>query len=152
MIRTATSADAVQVAALVKGILEKEFPADQAAYAADDLDNLMEAYAGPASAFLVAEEGHRIVGTCGVKAEGRETAILRRLFVESTFRKKGVGAALLKEALALCKKRGFREVVIRTSSRMSQAIRLCASLGFKEEERWALGPVTLIRYHLRLSS
>lgn len=110
----------------------------------------MEVYHGPNSTFLVAEEGHRIVGTLGVKAEDSKTAILRRLFVAPTHRKKGIGGGLLQEALQFCRREGFREIVIRTSAQMKRAMDLCSSLGFKEDGRWNLGSATLVRFHLRL--
>lgn len=136
---------------LVTGILAREFCADQTAYPADDLQRLSEAYRGPDGIFLVAEDAGRIVGTCGVKAEDSHTAILRRLFVESSCRGKGIGHGLLQEALAFCRRKGFKDVMIRTSTRMEQAIRLCRAMGFQEEGQWTLGEATLVRYRLRLT-
>ncbi|MBI3333270.1 MAG: GNAT family N-acetyltransferase [Candidatus Omnitrophica bacterium] len=150
-IRPAQPADAPAVMSLVTRILAAEFPADQSAYATDDLEKIEESYAGPSSTFLVAEEDRRIVGSCGVKAESGQTAILRRLFVDPQCRGRGVGMSLLKQALQFCRGRGFREVVIRTSARMEQAIRLCKSLGFLEDGRWTLGSATLLRFRLRLT-
>ena len=150
-IRAWQPSDVPQIVQLVAAILEKEFPQDQAAYPPQDLTRLEEAYRPPESTFLVAEEAGRIVGTCGVKAEDGKTAILRRLFVGPFHRGQGVGLDLLKEALAFCRRRGFQEAIIRTSTSMKGAIRLCKSLGFEEDGRWTLGGVTLIRFRLRLT-
>ncbi len=150
-IRPAQASDASGIVELVSSILAREFPADQAAFEVDDLRQLTQSYSAPQSAFFVAEEKGRIVGTCGVKADGPWAALLRRLFVDSEFRGKGIGTALLKEALDFCRTAGYQEVVISTSTRMAQAIRLCKALGFREEGSWGLGPVTLIRFHLRLN-
>lgn len=149
-IRPSLSSDVPQVTQLVTSILKKEFSEDQAAYPTDDLERLSEMYAAPDNIFLVAEEDHRIVGTCGVKTDSRKTAILRRLFVDPAHRGKGVGADLLKKALVFCRERGFREVIIRTSNRMEAAVRLCRAQGFQEDGHWTLGNATLVRYHLRL--
>ena len=135
---------------LVTHVLSTEFPADQAAYETQDLVDLAQTYRGPRNAFFVAEEDHRIVGTCGVKADSPETAILRRLFVDSQHRGKGIGSSLLKQALEFCRIQDFREVIIRTSSRMEQAARLCQAVGFKPDGIWSFGPVTLMRYRLPL--
>ena len=151
IIRPAQVKDSPQVVSLVTSILAKEFPADQTAYAMDDIQKLMETYAFPTSSFLVAVDDDRIVGTCGIKADGPDTAILRRLFVAQDHRGRGIGFGLLKEALAFCRSRGFREVVIRTSTRMERAIQLCKALGFEEGGCWTMGQVTLIRFHLRLT-
>ena len=152
MIRPSQAVDARQIVELVSGILGKEFPQDAGAYPMEDLEKIAEHYHGAGCTFLVAEDERKIVGTCGVKREDAKTAILRRFFVDPSCRGKGVGTRLLKEALEFCKAQGFREVIIRTSSRMEQAIRLCSSLGFKEQGRWTLGGVTLVRYHLKLIS
>jgi len=135
---------------LITSILGGEFPKDQVAYSTEDLDRLDKTYGGARSTFLVAERGGKIVGTCGVKAEDETTAILRRFFVDSTLRGHGMGSGLLKEALAFCRSKGFAQVVIRTSTRMEQAIRLCLSQGFVEDGRWTLGGVTLVRFRLGL--
>ncbi len=143
--------DEPQVQQLVTMILSKEFPADSSAYDAEDLNRLKETYASPSNAFFVAEKEHRVIGTCGVKSDGPHTAILRRLFVDPGCRRQGIGAGLLKKALEFCRDSRFHEVVIRTSNRMEQAIRLCESFGFKENGRWTMGQITLIRLTLRLA-
>jgi len=150
VIRPAQAADAAEVYKLVTSILQEEFPADQAAYPPDDLKKLVESYAPP-NEFLVAVDHSQIVGTCGIKADDSKTAILRRLFVAPIHRCQGVGLLLLKEALSFCRSRGFQEIIIRTSTRMEKAIHLCQKLGFKEGGRWAMGSVTLIQFHLRLT-
>ncbi len=151
-IRPSKPADVSQVVGLVTSILQKEFSRDQSAYPSDDLEKISALYAGPDSRFFVAEEGDRIVGTCGVKADSKKAAILRRFFVDSSCRGKGVGSSLLKQALAFCRERGFREVVIRTSTRMEGAIRLCRAQGFQEDGRGDVGDVTLVLFRLRLDS
>lgn len=151
MIRPSQPGDSPQILQLVSEILGREFPQDRQAYPADDLEQIAEHYGGPGSTFLVAEDGRKIVGTVGVKREDARVAILRRLFVDPAYRGQGVGMRLLKTALEFCRDREFREVVIRTSSNMEQAIRLCCSLGFQEQGRWTLGDVTLVRFHLKLA-
>ncbi len=151
VIRPAEADDSARILELVTAILSKEFPGDQAAYATDDLKNLLATYGGPGNSFFVAEENHKVIGTCGVKAENKQTAILRRFFVDARYRDRGIGSGLLKEALAFCRTSGFREVVIRTSTRMEKAIRLCKQLGFREDGNWTLGNVTLVRFRLRLT-
>ena len=137
---------------LISSILEKEFSSEVKAYPPEDLRRLSQTYLSSRSTFLVAEEGASIVGTCGVKAEGRKTAILRRFFVDSHHRRRGIGSRLLSQALEFCRIQGFQEVVIRTSTQMKEAIRLCISRGFEEHGRWSLAGVTLIRYRLRIPS
>ncbi|PIQ82048.1 MAG: hypothetical protein COV76_05790 [Candidatus Omnitrophica bacterium CG11_big_fil_rev_8_21_14_0_20_64_10] len=149
-VRPAVQEDTPQIVALVRSILGGEFPQDQAAYATDDLEHFTQTYGGTGSTFLVAEKDGRIVGTLGIKAEGARTAVLRRLFVDPQQRRHGIGSKLFDEALAFCRQQKYREVIIRTSTRMEKAIRLCLSKGFGEDDRWQLADVTLIRYRLKL--
>lgn len=151
MIRLARAEDSRGVLELVRRILSSEFPSDQAVYAVDDLSKLMETYQGPTGSFFVAEENNQIVGTCGIKAENKQTAILRRLFVDPHYRGRGIGSLLLKRALDFCRTAGFCEVVIRTSTRMERAIDLCKGLGFRKDGHWTLGNTTLVRFRLRIT-
>ena len=149
-IRPFQSSDVPQVVELVSSILQKEFSRDSSAYPTEDLERIPVFYGSSDSTFLVAEEDHKIMGTCGVKSDSSKTAILRRFFVDPACRGKGVGSSLLRQALDFCRQKGFREVVIRTSTRMEGAIRLCLAQGFQEDGRWPLGDVTLVLFRLKL--
>ncbi len=151
MIRAWKSSDGSQIVELVRTVLKQEFPQDQKSYPIEDLEDLAKAYGGADDSFLVAEEGNRIIGTCGVKADGSKTAILRRFFVSSSHRGQGVGRALLEQALVFCREKKFKEVVIRTAASMERAILLCRQAGFEKEGDWALGGATLVRYRLKIS-
>ncbi len=151
IIRTWKVSDSPQIIQLVQTILKQEFPNDQKAYPAEDLQNLEKSYGGTGDSFLVAEEEGRVIGTCGVKADGDKTAILRRFFVDSSHRGKGVGRGLLEQALAFCRKKNFEEVIIRTAASMEQAIQVCRKAGFQPDGDWSFSGATLVRYKLRLS-
>ena len=150
-IRSWNQSDCPQIVELVETILKREFPQAQSAYPMEDLKDLAKSYGGADDAFLVAEEAERVIGTCGVKADGSKTAILRRLFVLSEHRGKGVGRGLLQAALSFCRKKKFREVIIRTSDAMQRAVHMCRAAGFEPDGDWSLGGVTLVRYRLKLS-
>ena len=150
-IRTCQPSDTAEITQLITRILASEFPKDQVAYSTEDLQSIAKSYQGPTNVFMVAEDQSKIVGTCGVKGEDAKTAILRRFFVDPATRGKGVGTALLNEALSFCKKQGYKQVIIRTSAGMEKAIRLCQLKGFKPEGEWSLGGVKLVRYALRIS-
>ena len=151
IIRPWKVSDSPQIIELVETILKQEFPQDQKAYPVEDLQNLKKTYGGKGDSFLVAEEEGRVIGTCGVKADGDKTAILRRFFVDSSHRGKGVGRGLLEQALDFCKKKKFKEVIIRTAASMEQAIQVCRKAGFQPDGDWSFSGATLVRYKLRLS-
>lgn len=135
---------------MITGILASEFPQDQAAYPAADLEHIEVSYGGPRDVFLVAEADEQVVGTCAVKQEGQTTALLRRLFVREDYRGRGIGAGLVEAAIAHCRAHGYRQMRIRTSDRMDTAIAVCLKKGFREDEQIQLGTVRLIRFTLRV--
>src|SRR3989338_3202362 len=98
--------DAGGVKDLILTVLAKEYPFDKSAYSDSDLDRIGEVYGGPDDAFFVVEENTDIVGTVGVKAETKDDALLRRLFVDLKHRKRGYGTGLLKMAIAFCREKG----------------------------------------------
>ena len=150
IIRPWKVSDSPQIVELVQTILKQEFPQDRKAYPLEDLQNLEKSYGGKGDSFLVADDGGRVIGTCGVKADGEKTAILRRFFVDPNHRGKGVGRGLLEQALASCREKKFKEVVIRTAASMEQAIRVCRKAGFQADGDWSFNGATLVRYRLKL--
>lgn len=61
---------------------------------------------------LVAEENKQIVGNIFIMPYGPKVAYLFRLAVKKEYRNQGVATRLLKEAEAIGKKRGFKEIAL----------------------------------------
>lgn len=133
-LRIFTKNDAKKVNDLILSILTKEYPFDKNAYSDSDLDRIEEAYGGPNDSFMVIEDNGEVVGTVGVKEDAKETALLRRLFVDLKYRKKGYGTELLDKAIDFCRERGYKRVYFRCTDRMSDAMKLCLKKGFREIE------------------
>lgn len=150
IIRRLVPSDGPAVKGLVMGILAHEYPGDQEAYPAADLDHPEVSYGSPRDAFFVAVAGGQIVGTCGVKAESPAAGLVRRLFVSAAHRGRGVGSRLLDAVIAHGRAAGFRSLKIRTADRMVAAIAVCRARGFREDERVRFGPIQLIRMTLAL--
>lgn len=126
--------DAEGVKNLILSILTKEYPFDKKAYSDSDLERIGEVYGGPKDSFMVIEDNGEIVGTVGIKEDAKDTALLRRLFVDLKYRKKGYGTKLLEKAIEFCSQKGYKRVYFRCTDRMSDAMRLCISKGFREVE------------------
>ncbi len=133
-LRTFTKNDAQGTKDLILSILTKEYPFDKNAYSDSDLEKIDEVYGGPKDAFMVIEDDGDIVGTVGIKEDSKDTALLRRLFVDLKHRKKGYGTELLDRAIDFCREKGYRLVYFRCTDRMSDAMKLCMKKGFKEIE------------------
>jgi N-acetylglutamate synthase-like GNAT family acetyltransferase len=150
-IRPFEKKDQEQVAQLVRGIMEKEFQADQNAYPLDDLANVAKTYGADGDIFYVAEDGHKIVGTAAVKREDGRVALLRRLFVDSNYRKKRVGADLIEHALQFCRNAGYQEIIFKATSKMNAAIQICLKSGFVQRAQINLGNIELHKLSLLLN-
>lgn len=147
-IRPLQPKDREQVKELISGILSKEFKFGHSAYPYGDLDSIDKVYGGRREGFFVLEDNSKVVGTVGVKEESKKTAIIRRLFVDSSRRRKGFGGLLIDRALDYCRQRGYHEVVFHAATSMKSAIDLCGSRGFKEKEKLVLGGVDIVKFAL----
>jgi len=142
--------DTEAVKRLINQIMDGEFQDEKAAFSQDDLDSLHDSYGKLGEAFFVAEDGKKLVGTVGVKREDDRIALIRRVFVDPEYRNKQIGLRLLNRALEFCKEVGYRELVFKTTSRMSGAIELVKKLGFQSRAKVPLGKVELMKFSLSL--
>lgn len=133
-LRVFTKNDAKGAKELILSVLTKEYPFDKNAYSDSDLERIDEVYGGAKDSFMVIEANGEIVGTVGIKEDTKETALLRRLFVDLKHRKKGYGTELLDKAIDFCKEKGYKRVYFRCTDRMGDAMKLCVKKGFKEIE------------------
>lgn len=129
-------------------------------------DPTFEAYvAGPLAEFIVrqdarerlwiAELDKRIVGCVAIVAASARTAQLRWFLVDPLVRGKGLGGALLQEAIAFCRSCRFEEIVLWTESALTVAAELYGAAGFKKTgevpgKRWGVELVEE-KYVLRLT-
>ena len=150
MVRSYKQADCENIRALILSILKQEYPFDMNAYADSDINDIRGTYCGKRSNFFVFEDGNRIVGTAGIKNDDKDTALLRRLFVDPHYRKKGIGTSLVKESLAFCKKSGYKKVVFRATDRMKSAINLIKRHGFIEKEKLEIAGFNIHLYLLKI--
>ncbi|MDD4879015.1 MAG: GNAT family N-acetyltransferase [Candidatus Omnitrophica bacterium] len=145
-IRPIQSRDQERVKELISGILSKEFQFGHSAYPYGDLDSIDKVYGGKREQFFVMGDDGEIAGTVGIKEESKKTAIIRRLFVNPSSRKKGFGGLLLDRALDFCKEKDYHEAVFHAATTMKSAIKLCRSRGFKETEKLVSGGIDIIKF------
>ena len=149
-VRTFEKEDNPNVKNLIISILTKEYPFDESVYEESDLSDIKRAYGGKRDVFLVVESEGHIMGTIGIKEDTKDTAIIRRLFVDPSCRRKGYGALLLDKGIRHCKKNNFKYMAFRTTGRMIQAINLIKKMNFKEAEKIDLGGFQIYKYILDL--
>ena len=85
-------------------------------------------------AILVAESAGKVVGCCALLPAGTGTLEVAKMAVERELRGRGVGKLLLAGVLEQARKMGAREVVLKTSRRLTAARHLYDSFGFVEVE------------------
>jgi len=144
--------DDKRVKELILSILTREYPFDKSVYENSDLADIGEVYDGRRDGFYVLEAGGRIYGTVGIKEDSEDTALIRRLFIDPTCRRKGYGELLLGKAILHCQKQNFKHIVSRTTGRMAQAINLLKKTNFHEVEKIDLGGFQIYKFILDLQS
>jgi len=149
-IRRFETEDSEAVRRLITQIMDGEFKEEKSAFSLDDLEDLGASYGNFGEAFFVAEEGRKIVGTAAVKREDDRVALIRRVFVAPEYRKKQIGLRLLNRAIEFCKEVGYRELIFKTTSRMSGAIELVKKQGFQARAKVPLGRIELLKFSLPL--
>ena len=98
-IHRVTKKDDEAVKAMIAGILDKEFPAEERLYLSEGIENVSENYSHRGEAFFAAFASGKIVGTVGIKQEDERSALLRRIFVKPDYRGKRIGSRLIQKAI-----------------------------------------------------
>ena len=88
----------------------------------------------PGGAWVVAYLDGRAVGCGGVKAVDDRTGEIRRVFIDSSVRGRGVGRRLLEGLEEQARRLGYRRVRLNTGDRQPEALGLFRSAGYLEVE------------------
>ncbi|RLI96757.1 MAG: hypothetical protein DRO96_02355 [Candidatus Aenigmatarchaeota archaeon] len=132
-IREIQNRDAKQVAEM----LQKEFGDDYKPFHFTE-SWLLEKIAYPNDLFLVVEKnnkkkGENIIGVIRACLVDIDLAELRNIVVHEEYRGNNIAERLIKQMLALLKKKGMRKVIVRTKAENKPALSLFRKLGFKKE-------------------
>jgi ribosomal protein S18 acetylase RimI-like enzyme len=132
-VRTATAADTAAVAGLIRELAE-----DFDGHTTVSPDWIVDCLADDDFFALVAELDGEVVGvvtwvlTRGL-FHGKKSAIIQEVSVAPISRDKGIGRALLEEAVARIKQLDVAEISISTGFENERAMHLYRALGFVEE-------------------
>jgi len=107
-----------------------------------ELASLPGEYVPPDGRLLLAFEQNKVAGCIAVRRIGEDVCEMKRLFVRSDFRGKGLGRKLVAAIIAEAKEIGYQKMRLDTlPPKMNQAIALYRSLGFREIEPYYPNPV-----------
>ena len=97
----------------------------------DEIDRLGEYYAERKGVFFVVHEGERLAGVFGIERLGAEAAELRRMYVDTPYRRRGLARMMLARAEQACRDAGTRVLTLSTSELQQAALALYRASGFR---------------------
>ncbi len=139
-LREATAADVPRIAALI-AMGDAKKPMDAATAEAEGhhpayAEAFRRVSASEANHLFVAEQGGRIVGTYqltvlpGIAERGRTRGKIESVHVDPTLRGSGIGAAMMRHAIATAREKGIGLVELSSNKSRTDAHRFYERLGF----------------------
>ena len=132
-LRPASNKDCEKIANLVYDVL-KEYNLKPDPEATDaDLKDIERSYFERGGTFYVLQEKDgSIIGAYGLYPAEKQTCELRKMYLHSAYRGKGLGKFLLDSALSEARQLGFKMMILETASVLKEAISLYKNYGFIE--------------------
>lgn len=97
-----------------------------------ELRDLPVAYAAPKGSVLLAWKDGEVAGGVALKPLSDDACEMKRMFVRDGFRGLGIGRELCKAVIGNARDKGYRLMQLDTSRKLTDAISLYKSFGFKE--------------------
>jgi GNAT superfamily N-acetyltransferase len=98
---------------------------------AEEMGRIADYYGERHGGFWVALEGNRIVGTFGLERTTGDAMELRRMYVDPSLRREGVGRQMLQYAEDECRRRNIARLELSTSELQSEALALYRDAGYE---------------------
>ena len=115
-----------------------------------ELADLPGRYAPPAGRLLLDWQQDRLAACVGLREFAPAVGEMKRLYVRPEFQGMGLGRALAERVIVESRNVGYRLLRLDTLPRMTRAIPLYRSLGFREIPKYADNPDTAICFELTL--
>jgi putative acetyltransferase len=99
-------------------------------------------YNKPKGALLLVYKNNIAVGCAGIRALDKDTAELKRMYVQPAYRKYKIGARLLELAIEIARDLNYKSIRLDTLLTMTRAQDLYRSFGFYEIPSYRFNPVS----------
>jgi putative acetyltransferase len=106
-----------------------------------ELKAIDKQYSKPTGALLLAYKNSIPVGCVGIRKFDEDTAELKRMYVQTEYRKYKIGMKLLERIVEIAKELNYKSIRLDTLPTMSNAQRLYRSFGFSEIPPYRFNPV-----------
>ena len=114
---------------LILPILEDEFDFD--GIDRPDLWNIPEVYQQEKSDFWLAVVNDKVVGTIALKNYGDGRGYLKRMYVDQSMRRQGLGQKLFNHLVEFAKHHSFRKIYVGTEEEFAGALQFYQKNGFE---------------------
>jgi putative acetyltransferase len=132
-LRAANNKDSRTITELVFSVLkEYNLRPDPAVTDADIKDIEQSYFKGGGTFYVLEEKDGSIIGAYGLYPINNQMCELRKMYLHSSYRGKGLGRLLLEDALSKARQIGFKKMTLETASVLKEAISLYKSYGFIE--------------------
>lgn len=99
----------------------------------NDFLNISQIYQTAGGEFwVVLNDENEVVGTEALRTLSKNEGELGRLYLDPSYRGKGVGRELVQTAIKKARENGFKTIKLDTSKKLTRAYNLFKEMGFKE--------------------
>jgi putative acetyltransferase len=130
-LRRATNEDGSRVWVLISQVLASYGIVTNAQTTEPDLTDLEGNFWALGGAFFVLLAGDTMIGTVALRRESPQACELGRMYLAAEHRGQGLGRRLFDHALSEARIRGFREMHLKTASVLKEAMALYERAGFR---------------------
>jgi len=111
-----------------------------------ELESLPGEYSRPEGELLIALDGERVVGCVAVRRIDQDICEMKRLFVRPEYRGEGIGRKLAEKIIDSARDLGYGLMRLDTLDRLTEAMGLYRSLGFREIGPYYKNPLSGVVY------
>jgi putative acetyltransferase len=98
---------------------------------AEEIDRISAYYGERNGGFWVAVRDEKVVGMFGLEPAATDAMELRRMYVDPSARRGGIGRSMLLFAEDECRRRNIRKLELSTSELQPAALQLCRNAGYR---------------------